>query len=89
MEDAPRDGSRVLLKYHVYHYKRGRGKVGFAGGQWERDGEKWEEVRWISDKKATGSDPHWEPWRGNPRTRSTRHVLDEDAIGWLPRPEDE
>ncbi len=78
MSYAPQDGTRILLQYNVRH---------FINGSYQKDGAKWEEVRWISDKNQTGSEAHWEPWCGNPRSRSTLHISPEDAIAWVPMPE--
>lgn len=73
IEQAPKDGSRILLLYHVKHYIR---------GEWQRDGTKWEECRWVSKERYTGSKPHWQPWCGNVRTETTNHIKEEDAIAW-------
>lgn len=75
MTDAPKDGTRVLLKYTTF---------GYRNGAWRPGGPKWEECRWMSDQASTGSPPHWEPWCGGPRTRSTDHIKDSDCFGWLP-----
>lgn len=103
MSDAPRDGTRILLKYYVKHYKawefrthRALGSLGarFRDGGWEQDGEKWEEMSWKPRNsmefrhKDDLSEGVWKPWEGNPRSSSTHSVQEEDAIGWLPRPED-
>lgn len=98
MRDAPQDGTRILLKYTVQHYKanysrhtRHLGPLGasFQSGSWQDDGEKWEECRWVSEKEKTGSDPHWQPWCGNSRTRTTGHISPDHALGWRPLPENE
>jgi hypothetical protein len=79
MVDAPRDGTRVLLKYKTRAYLNDRAGWGFSG-------EKWEECRGVSDKDRTGSDPHWQPWCGNARTHTTEHIRDEDTLEWMPLP---
>ena len=57
MKTAPKDGTRVLVKYYLI--------VARGFGNWVRSGEKWEECRWVSNKENTGSEPHWEPWCGS------------------------
>jgi hypothetical protein len=72
---APKDGTRILLHYHVMHY---------IGRAWQRNGTKWEECRWK--ETHMGSPAHWEPWCGNPRTRTTDHINPDSAIEWIPLP---
>lgn len=92
MDSAPRDGSRILLKYWPLHYSRIKDpkKAYFYEG-WARTPEpKWEECHWIGaedERRLGGSNPHWEPWTGNPRTITTEHIRDENCIGWIPLPE--
>lgn len=77
MKSAPKDGSNILLKHYIRHYDN---------GNWSIIGTMWEECRWISNEKETGSKPHWEPWCGNSRIFTTDHIQEEDAIKWLPVP---
>jgi len=76
---APKDGTRILLHYRTMRYCC----VLFEHTE---TGDKWEECWWVSDKEKTGSDPHWEPWCGEDRTRTTDHISPNRAIEWLPLP---
>lgn len=81
MESAPRDGTRILLKYWPKHYK------GYPYASWQRTPEpKWVEVWWVDKENGWGSGPHWEEWTGDPRSNSSQHMREEDCIGWLYRP---
>jgi len=75
---APKDGSRVLVKFKMVRIDRNRKTV--------IDGEKWEECRWVSNKDSTGSEPHWEPWCGSERY-ITDHIKDENCLGWVELPD--
>lgn len=100
MSEAPRDGTRILLRYVVFHYRRPTkeelGRVSdpqyrrmlSRQSSWMPDGSKWEECRWIDDRDRTGSPPHWEPWEGNPRTRTTHHISPKDCLGWMELPDE-
>jgi len=70
MTHAPKDGTRILLHYNTRH------------SSCQITGTKWEECRFISDKETTGSEPHWEPWNGNEKIRTTHHISPEDALEW-------
>lgn len=88
MISAPRNGTRILLFYKTRGYSPpvSVGKRATKTAGYKVTGEKWEECRWINDKKTTGSDPHWEPWTGNYETRTTLHIKDKDALVWMPLP---
>lgn len=79
MDSAPKDGTRVLLRYYPRYYS-------FKREQYERAGPIWQECRWRSDRARTGSDPHWEPWLGDSRLNTTAFIGEADAIEWLPNP---
>lgn len=76
---APLDGTRIILLHYVRHFVS-------HDEIYKRVGTAWVECRFISDKAQTGSDPHWEPWCGNEKPRTTKHIKPEDAIAWLPLP---
>ncbi len=76
---APKDGTRILLQYHTRHFKS-------YGQPHQVTGTKWEECRFFDDKAITGSAPHWEPWTGNDRIRTTNHINPADVLAWLPLP---
>ena len=71
----PKDGQRVLLQYYDQGFN-------YHSQRYERYPEpKWEECWWC-DKDLGGSDPHWQPWCGTYKSRSTKHILDEDVVNW-------
>lgn len=76
MKEAPRDGSRILLHYHIRNYIR---------NAWRRAGTKWEECRWRF-RDLGGFVPHWEPWCGADEIHTTDNIAEVDAIEWLPLP---
>lgn len=76
----PKDAQTVLLRYTTYGYNI----------HVHRDmptGDKWEECRWVSREKETGSKPHWEPWCGNARIWTTHHIEESDILDWLEVPD--
>lgn len=81
MTSAPKDGTRILLKYTVMHYR---------DYEWQPDGEKWEEAFWDATyeyhtsflKRIQGA---WKPWCGNPHVHSTETF--HHPLGWIPLPE--
>lgn len=74
MSSAPKDGTRILVQYWGYLYQ---------GRDWLRTTYPiWSEARWV--KKYAPA--HWEPWCGEYNTYSTEHILEKDAIAWLPLP---
>lgn len=74
MKDAPIDGSRVLLHYHVMQYTRSSS----GWHHWERQGTKWEECRWL--------DGMWTPWCGVADVFTTKRIKEEDCIEWMEAP---
>lgn len=55
---APKDGTRILIKYAAYGYRSERG--------WVRSGAIISECWWDGKK--------WVEWCGNPRTKSTTPI---------------
>lgn len=87
MSEAPRDGTRILLKYWPRHYTRLVGKNRFERLGWHRIPQpKWEEFRYRVSE-FDGDRHRWEEWTGDERCSSTNHVSEADCIGWLPLPE--
>jgi hypothetical protein len=76
MQDAPKDGTRILLLYRPL-------KFNFRFKEFLPEGKKWEECWWC--KKEQSTEAHWQPWEGSYKSRSTKHIL--NAIGWLPLPQ--
>ena len=81
MPTAPRDGTRFLMLRNVRHFS-GR-YCGSHDEMWPVVGTKWEECRWD-----TALTPSWKPWCGTPRATTTDCIDEEDALGWLPLPEE-
>lgn len=101
MSEAPRDGTRILLKYVMLHYRKPtreellrveagelRRMASQLGATWMPSGEKWEECFWRDETEATGSPPHWEPWAGSFKTFTTHHIAERHALGWVELPQE-
>lgn len=79
MATAPQDRT-IIVQYYPSHFHSW--EVGYVNTSYP----KWEEVRWISDKEQTGSEPHWEPWCGELTVRSTNHISPGQCLGWVEVP---
>lgn len=73
MDEAPTDGSRILIKFVVFNWIKVRGG-GFRG--WEPVGTEIQEGRYFEGK--------WSRWCGTPRTSCTST---DKCLGWWPHPE--
>lgn len=80
MSSAPREGT-VLLCFRPRLFD-------FKSRDYEPQQSKWEECRYFAQPDVTGAKGHWEPWSGDPGTRKTEYISEEDCLGWLPRPEE-
>lgn len=78
MDKAPRDGTRILLKFHIRMWNEDEGRH-------VRVGTKWEE-RWWKDAAPNVRSSHWQPWNGSKHYSSTGIVSDRDAIAWMELP---
>ena len=75
MDEAPKDGSCILLRHVHRRYLEDMG--------WVPVGYVWSEVRWMDDYAVTRNPPHWERWNGIDSIRSDYHIREEDAIAWM------
>lgn len=73
MQDAPKDGTRILALCVVKHYSRQRG--------WEEVGHVVQEIWWTTFDEHIKS--RWHVWCGTPETQSTDTPM---PITWLPIP---
>lgn len=80
MNDAPKDGTRVLLKCKSMHYHHGR-------NAYIHDGYHILEARWVEydEENDWGDQSRWEEWCGNEQTSSTNHPM---PVAWYPIPDE-
>lgn len=89
MDTAPKDGTRVLLRYWPQHYYVGsiqRNPEGdfYQNSGWGRTPEpKWAEARWVFDVIHQG---RWEEWSGSNKSYTIPAIAEEDCIEWRPLP---
>lgn len=74
MDDAPRDGTRIIALCYITLYR---------GGDHERCGTVIEEIYWGDFPNSPY--PRWMSWRGNRRIRSTAIV---EPIVWFETPKE-
>jgi hypothetical protein len=74
--DAPHDGTRILIRYKVYH---------FEGHHWVPTGSKWEECRFFPFHSS--GEARWQPWCGKGTVCSTQIIAEADIIDWQFLPE--